>query len=114
MVDLTPMLIESIIGVGVGAIAYVLYSLNSKIKDLWEWHAKEDDEGVKIWYTRNRTMEETLDRLTDICERMDRREDRALIIQNETIKMMQGHTTAITKLVAVVEALTIITKKNGR
>lgn len=112
--DLTTVVIEAFIGVGVAGIVYALFSLNSKIKDLWEWHAKEDEEGVKIWYTRNKTMEETLNRMVDICERMDRREDRALIIQNETIKLMQEHTSAITKLVAVVEALTIITKKNGK
>lgn len=112
--DFTTVVIEAVIGVGVAGVLYALYAINSKIKDLWDWHSKEDDEGVKIWYTRNRNMEETLDRLTDICERMDRREDRAMIIQNETIKRMQDHTSAITKLVAVVEALTIITKKNGK
>lgn len=112
--DLTTVVIEALIGVGVGGVAYALLSLNSKIKDLWEWHNKEDDEGVKIWYTRNKTMEETLEKMAEIVDRMDRREERSMLIQNETIKVMQDHTIALGKLIAVVEALTIVTKKNGK
>ena len=112
--DLTTAVIEAFIGVGVGGVAYALFAINTKIKDLWEWHNKEDDEGVKIWYTRNKTMEETLEKMAEIVDRMDRREERSMLIQNETIKVMQDHTVALGKLIAVVEALTLITKKNGK
>lgn len=107
-------LFEGLIGLGLTVVLVGVYTIYSKVKELYEWHSKEDEEGVKIWYTRNTKMEEALERMADICERMDRREDRSIIIQNETIKLMQDHTHAITKLVAVVEALTIITKRNGK
>ena len=35
-----------------------------QIDELWRWHAKEDDEGVKVWYVR-RSLEETLKTLAE-------------------------------------------------
>ncbi len=113
--DVPVLLLESFIGVGMAGIIYGLFTIHSKIKDLWEWHNKEDEEGVKVWYTRNKNMEDVLEKMSDVIEHMDRREERALIIQNETIRGLQEHTNAITKLVAVVEALTAITlRRNGK
>lgn len=112
--ELTTILIEAVIGVGVGGILFALYAVNSKIKDLWEWHNKEDEEGVKIWYTRNKTMEDTLEKMTDILDRLDRRDERASLIQNHQIDVLEKHTETINKLTAVVEALTVVARRNGK
>ena len=114
MDPITAQLLQAAFGVVITGIAVGLTSVYFKVKELHEWHAKEDDEGVKIWYTRNKDMEETLEKMVEIVDRMDRREERSMLIQNETIKVMQDHTVALGKLIAVVEALTIVTKKNGK
>lgn len=36
--------------------------VSRQIDDLWKWHAKEDDEGVKIWYVR-RSLEDAIEKL---------------------------------------------------
>lgn len=113
MDPLTAQLLQAAFGVVISGIAIGMINIYFKVKELHEWHAKEDKEGVKVWYTRNKGMEDTLLRMVDICDRMDRREERSILIQNESIKVMQEHTLAITKLVAVVEALTVLTKRNG-
>lgn len=41
-----------------------LHRIARQIDDLHKWHAKEDDEGVKVWYVR-RSLEETLKTLSD-------------------------------------------------
>lgn len=112
--SLMGLIFEAVVSIGVAAILLGIWKLYSKIADLHRWHDKEDEEGVKVWYTRNKDMEETLSKMVEILDRLDRREERSLLIQNETIKVMQEHTVAITKLVAVVDALAIITKRNGK
>ena len=102
-----------IVGLGLSTVVAGLATIYFKVKDLHKWHNKEDESGVKVWYARNKDVETTLVKMVEILDRLDRREERALLIQNETIKVMQEHTIAITKLVAVVEALTVITKRNG-
>lgn len=114
MIELTTVLVESAIGVGVGGILYAMYMLNAKVSDLWEWHNKEDEEGVKIWYTRNAKMEGTLEKMTEILDRLDRRDERASLIQNHQIDVLEKHTETITKLTAVVEALTVVARRNGK
>ncbi|MCW4026132.1 MAG: hypothetical protein NWE76_01445 [Candidatus Bathyarchaeota archaeon] len=110
----TAQIVQAVVGVLLTGIAVGMTTVYFKVKELHEWHSKEDEAGVKVWYARNKDMESTLGKMTEILDRLDRREERALLIQNETIKVMREHTQAIAKLVAVVEALTIITKKNGR
>ena len=112
--DLTIVLVESVMGVGVGGILYGIYTINSKIKDLHEWHDVKDNENVFIWYTRNAKMEETLDKMTDILDRLDRRDERASLIQNHQIDVLEKHTETINKLAAVVEALTVVARRNGK
>ncbi len=105
---------EWAVSIGMTVALGALFTIWLKVKELHQWHAKEDDEGVKVWYTRNKNMEDVLEKMGDVIDRMDRREERALLIQNETIRIMNEHTTAITKLVAVVESLVILTKRNGK
>jgi hypothetical protein len=102
-----------VVGVCLTTVTAGMLTIYFKVRDLHKWHNKEDEQGVKVWYQRNKSMEEILVKMTDIMDRVDRREERALLIQNETIRVMTEHTNAITKLVAVVEALTVITKRNG-
>ncbi len=112
--EMTTVLVEAFIGVGVGGILYGVYANYVKIKDLWDWHNKEDDEGVKIWYTRNSQIEDTLEKMTDILDRLDRRDERASLIQNHQIEVLEKHTETINKLTAVVEALTVVARRNGK
>jgi len=105
---------EWAVGIGLTAVVVGLTTIYFKVKDLHIWHNKEDEEGVKVWYTRNKNMEEVLEKMAEIMDRVDRREERAMLIQNETIRALTEHTNAVTKLIAVVEALTIITKRNGK
>ena len=114
MDPITLQLIQAGFGVLISGIAVGMITIYFKVKELHEWHNKEDDEGVKVWYTRNKGMEETLEKMADIVDRMDRRDERQMLIQNENIKVMQEHTIAIGKLIAVVEALTVVTKANGK
>lgn len=39
--------------------------LIKQTEDLWDWHNKEDDDGVKIWYVRS-SLQSTLDRLNSV------------------------------------------------
>ncbi len=40
-----------------------LQKLARQQQDLWEWHAREDDEGVKVWYVR-RSLEDAIKELS--------------------------------------------------
>ncbi len=42
--------------------------LKRESRDLHQWHDKEDSEGVKIWYTRNKSLEDILKRIVDNME----------------------------------------------
>ena len=35
-----------------------------QIADLWEWHNRSDEEGVKVWYVR-KSLERSINRLAD-------------------------------------------------
>jgi hypothetical protein len=111
---LVTQIVVSLIGTGIIGIIIGILSMNSKIKELHAWHDVNDEEGVKIWYTRNKTVEDTLEKMTEILDRMDRRDERSLLIQNHQIEVLERHTETITKLAAVVEALVVLTKRNGR
>ena len=32
-----------------------------QIEDLWKWHSKEDDDGVKVWYVRSSLEKAVID-----------------------------------------------------
>ena len=40
-----------------------LQKLARQQEDLWQWHAREDDEGVKVWYVR-RSLEDAIKELS--------------------------------------------------
>jgi len=42
--------------------------LHDAVKDLYQWHNKEDDEGVKIWYVR-KSLEDNIKRLPTTLEK---------------------------------------------
>ena len=46
-------------------------SARKKIDQLYSWHDREDDDGVKVWYIRT-TLEKSLGQLTDTLEKQNR------------------------------------------
>ena len=44
------------------------------IKELWIWHGKEDDEGIKVWYVR-KSLGDAIDKIATVMDRIERRED---------------------------------------
>ncbi len=104
----------SLMCTGLVAVIVGLFRMSRKITDLYDWHNVNDDEGVKLWYTRNKTVEDTLHKMTEILDRMDRRDERSMLIQNHQIEVLARHTETITKLAAVVEALAVVVKRNGK
>ena len=57
-------------GVVVATIAW--RRLCRQVNDLWVWHNKEDDDGVKVWYVR-RSLENAIEKLCSISEDRNRR-----------------------------------------
>jgi len=104
----------SLIGAGIIGIIIGMVSTHTKIKDLHDWHNIKDDENVFVWYGRTRQLEDTLQKMTEILDRLDRRDERSMLIQNHQIEVLERHTETIGKLAAVVEALAVITKRNGK
>ena len=61
-----------------------------QIDELWRWHSKEDEEGVKVWYVR-RSLEESLKTLaknigqqTTILEQIHREQ---IVMHKEVSKL---------------------------
>lgn len=51
--------------IGASVVATIAYRrLCRQVQDLWTWHNKEDDEGVKIWYVR-KSLEEAITKLAE-------------------------------------------------
>ena len=114
MENLVTQIVVSLIGTGIIGILIGVFGNYTKIKDLHAWHDVKDDENVFIWYQRTKSMEDTLEKMTDILDRMDRRDERSMLIQNHQIEVLERHTETITKLAAIVEALAIVVKRNGK
>ena len=103
--------LQSLMGLALSAIFGALYTIHTKVQELYKWHDVKDDEGVMLWYTRNKNMEQTLEKMEELLIRFDRREERWMLIQNHQIETLEKHTQAINQLSAVVEALTKIVLK---
>lgn len=59
-----------------------LDDLSDKTHDLWEWHSKEDDDGVKVWYMR-KSLEKTLENLANTIRAQNEISDRILKLMRE-------------------------------
>ncbi len=44
-----------------------LETIAQQTRDLWEWHNVNDQNGVKLWYSR-RSLEDTIRKLVEIAE----------------------------------------------
>ena len=56
----------------------------SMIKELHEWHSREDDEGIKVWYVR-KSLGDAIDKIAAVMDHIDRREtQREQILANLT------------------------------
>ncbi len=44
------------------------FRMNSRIKDLYDWHNKEGDDGVKVWYVR-KSLEEAIIKMAEATEK---------------------------------------------
>ena len=53
------------------SLAELLNKIGIKIHDLHDWHNKEDDEGVKVWYVR-KSLETAIEKLSDNIEKLTR------------------------------------------
>ncbi len=49
-------------------IKVMVYKIKDDVEDLHEWHNKEDDDGVKVWYVR-RSLEDAISKLADNISR---------------------------------------------
>jgi hypothetical protein len=65
------------------------------LKDLWDWHALADEEGVKVWYVR-KSLGDAIDKIASVMVRIDRREE-----QREQI--LVGLTAAVERLAEKIE-----------
>lgn len=108
---LSSAIFQALIGLALSVIIGSLYSIWSKINELYKWHDVKDQEGVRVWYSKNKHMEEILEKMADTIERMDRREERQMLIQNHQIETIEKHNQAINQLIAVIEALTKVVLK---
>jgi len=104
-------IIQALVGIALSGIIGGLFTIWIKVKELHMWHDVKDTEGVRVWYTRNKNMEDMLSKMVAMIERMDRREERQILIQNHQIETIEKHTQAIGQLCAVVEALTKVVLK---
>lgn len=55
-----------------------LQKMNRQIEDMYDWHCKEDSDGVKVWYVR-RSLEDAIKGLT-----------KAIAVQTEAITALVG------------------------
>lgn len=74
------------------------------VKDLHVWHAKEDDEGVKVWYVR-KSLEDAVVRLAELLDRMDRRDAEHLSVQREFAKTLEQLAGGLSKLAEKIERM---------
>lgn len=53
---------------GGGVVATIAWRrLCRQVNDLWVWHNKEDDDGVKVWYVR-RSLENAIEKLAEAID----------------------------------------------
>lgn len=52
------------LGAGIIYLGTMLMSMKKQIDELHEWHAREDDDGVKLWYVR-RSLEVSVEKLAN-------------------------------------------------
>ena len=48
-----------------------LSSIDKKITALYDWHNKEDDDGVKVWYVR-KSLENAIDNLNETIQHQEK------------------------------------------
>ncbi len=76
----------------------------SQTNDLHEWHAKEDAEGVKVWYVRP-SLQEAIVKMADAVEQIGRLEERQAERTERQTEQMEQMAAAITELAAAVQKL---------
>jgi len=61
----------------------VAYNNERMIKDLHEWHSKEDEDGVKIWYVRP-SLAKSIDQLAEAIQSQNRIFERLIMKLDNT------------------------------
>lgn len=102
--------VSGLMTTALAAIIGGLIKIHRKITDLHDWHNKEDEEGVKIWYSRSKNMETAMDKMADILVRMDHRDELFQVLNQHQTEVLEKHTQVIESLVAVCSTLVIETK----
>lgn len=103
-------IVSGLIMMALSAVIGGLIRIHSKIVDLHEWHNKEDAEGVKVWYSKNKNLEVAMDRMAEILDRMDRRDEVLMLLNKHQTDVLEKHTKVIESLVAVCNTLVIETR----
>lgn len=79
---------EIVVGGALTVIAGCMVRGYFWLKDLHVWHAKEDEEGVKVWYVR-KSLEDAVQRLADAIDRIDRRDAEHVAVLQAVVKSME-------------------------
>lgn len=75
--------------------------IEKQTDDLHQWHAKEDDDGVKIWYVR-RSLE---DAMMKLAESMDRQTQVLAEVAREQRHVVDGQKAVIERISKLTEDL---------
>ncbi len=75
--------------------------IEKQTDDLYKWHAKEDDDGVKVWYVR-RSLEEAMMKL---AESMDRQTTILAEVAREQRHVVEGQKAVIDQISRLTEDL---------
>ena len=92
------------VAAAVSALLIGTIKLYSWTKDLHEWHAKEDAEGVKVWYVRP-SLQEAIVKMADAVEQIGRLEERQAERTERQTEQMEQMAVAITELATAVQKL---------
>ncbi len=61
--------------------------MSKQISDLHDWHNKDDEDGVKLWYVR-RSMEDAILKLSDNVEKQTQMLDKHYVVLDRVITLI--------------------------
>lgn len=61
-----------------------------QIQILYKWHAKEDDDGVKVWYNR-RGLEDAIEKMAEAIEHLSNNVSQQTLVTQITLDMLKDN-----------------------